>query len=105
MDFAALYDELRAIGNVLIVIALIVCVASMVVMRRVGWRTTEMGRHLMIYTGALAALLVLFVIRMVFDDSWWIQLFRLIVFIPVVWTMCQRLMLQIKAQRESGTRS
>ena len=44
------------------------------------------------------------VIRIVFGDSPWFQLVRLLVFVGVPLVMAQRLWLQVKAQRDNTDR-
>lgn len=87
------------IGNVLIVWAALVGAASVVVHSRVAWWVTPMGRHLMVYMSVMAAVLVLSCVRILFGDSTWFQLVRLVVFIGVPIAMTQRLVLQLKARR------
>lgn len=93
---------LRVIGNGLIFWAAAVGTASVVLHARVPWRHSEMGRHLMAYMGALALVLVLSCIRLVFGDAPWFQIVRLVVFVAIPLTMTWRLWLQIKAQREGA---
>ena len=88
----------REIGNVLIWWAAIVGTASVYVHSRIRWWDSAMGRHLMAYMSVIAAVLVLSVVRLIFGDSWWFALLRLIVFIGVPIAMTQRLWLQIQAQ-------
>jgi hypothetical protein len=89
----------RLIGNGLLVCAALVCTASVVMHARVPWWRSEMGRHLMAYMGVMAATLDLGVIKVVFGDTWWFSLLRLLVFCGVPIVMAQRLWLQVKAQR------
>jgi len=79
--------------------------ASVVLHLRVPWWRSEMGRHLLYYMAVMALVLDLGVIRIVFGDSWWFALLRLITFIGVPAVMTQRLWLQIKAQRASRSGS
>ena len=92
---------INLIGSVLILWATVVGVASVWLHSRVDWRATPMGRHLMAYMAALAAALVLSSIRFLLGgDTWWFQLIRLVVFVAVPVAMTQRLLIQIRAQRE-----
>jgi hypothetical protein len=93
---------LYTIGSLLIFWAAAVGVASVVVHTRVDWRATAMGRHLMAYMTVIAAILVLSMIRFLFGDSWWFQLIRLAVFVGVPIVMTQRLVLQLRAQRNAA---
>jgi len=95
-------DIFRWIGNGLIVWAALVGTASVVVHSRVDWRSTVMGAHLMYYMTVMAAVLVLSCIRIFFGDTWWFALLRLIVFVGVPLVMTQRLILQVKARRQTG---
>jgi hypothetical protein len=94
-------EWLRVIGDGLIVWATIVGVASVVVHARVDWWSTPMGRHLMAYMGAYAAVLTLACVRMVLSPSWWFDLIRLVTFVGVPIVMTWRLWLQIQAQRDA----
>ena len=90
----------RWIGNAGLVYCAIIGTASVVIHCRVPWRASRMGRHLMAYMFAMAIVLDLGVVRLVFGDSWWFALLRLVVFltaIPLVMTW--RLVLQVQAQR------
>lgn len=91
-------DILRWIGNVLIVWAALVGTASVVVHLRVFDRRSTMSRHLLAYMTALAVVLVLSCIRILFGDTWWFALLRLVTFVAVPVFMTQRLILQIRAQ-------
>jgi hypothetical protein len=86
-------------GNVLIIWATAVGVASVIVHARVPWRRTPMGRHLMYYMSIIAAVLVLSCVRIFLGDSPQFQLARLVVFVGVPLAMTQRLMMQIRAGR------
>lgn len=92
---------LRIVGNVLLHWAAIVGVASVIVHARVPWRKSPVGRHLMAYMTAIAAVLVLSCIRIDIGDgdAWWFALLRLAVFFLVPVVMTQRLWIQINAQR------
>lgn len=90
---------LKLAGTVLAHWAALVGIASVVVHSRVPWRETAMGRHLMAYMAAIAAVFTLACIANDFGDSVWFQLLRLITFIAVPIAMTQRLVLQIRAQR------
>jgi hypothetical protein len=92
-------DIFRWAGNVLLMWATLVAVASVVAHARVPWWRSEMGRHLMAYMTVMAVVLALACIRAFFGDTWWFALLRLIVFVGVPIVMTQRLWLQIKAQR------
>lgn len=94
-------ELLRWAGSVLIIWAALVGTASVVVHARVQWWRTEMGRHLMAYMSVIAVVLVLSCLRIFFGDTWWFSLLRLITFVGVPIVMTQRLMLQVKAQREA----
>jgi hypothetical protein len=87
------------VGNFLIFWAAAVGVASVVAHARVPWRRSEMGRHLMAYMSAIAAVLVLSCVRIVAGDAPWFQLLRLVVFVAIPVTMTWRLRLQLKARR------
>lgn len=93
------YDVFRYVGNAMIVWAAVVGAASVYVHTRVRWWASEMGRHLMAYMAIIDAVLVLSCARIVFGDSWWFQLFRLVVFTGVPVVMTHRLWLQLKARR------
>lgn len=94
----------QLIGNGLLISAAVVCTASVVLHLRVPWWRSEMGRHLLAYMGVMALTLDLGVIRIVFGDSPWFQLVRLLVFVGVPLVMAQRLWLQVKAQRDTSAR-
>jgi N-acetylglutamate synthase-like GNAT family acetyltransferase len=87
---------LHGIGTALIHWAALVGVASVVVHSRVAWRDTVMGRHLMAYMAAVAAVLVLSCVVNDVGDSAWFQAVRLVTFVAVPAVMTQRLWLQIK---------
>jgi uncharacterized membrane protein len=89
----------NVVGNVLVFWAAIVGVASVVVHSRVRWWETRVGQHLFYYMLTMATVLVLACIRVVFGDSWWFQLLRLIVFIGIPVLMTQRLIIQVSVQR------
>lgn len=90
---------LKLAGTVLAHWAALVGIASVVVHSRVQWRESVMGRHLMAYMAAIAAVFTLACLANDLGDSTWFQLLRLIVFIAVPIAMTQRLVLQIRAQR------
>lgn len=90
---------LRLIGNGLISWAAVVGVLSVIVHALGPWRASEMGRHLMAYMTAIAAVLLLSVVRIIIGDSPWFQSLRLVVFVGVPVTMTWRLVLQLQARR------
>jgi len=94
-----LHTILNTVGNVLIVWAALVGVASVVVHLRVFDRRSRMSVHLCLYMIIIAAVLVLSCIRIFLGDSAWFQFVRLIVFVGVPLVMTQRLVLQVQAQR------
>jgi hypothetical protein len=89
----------KIIGNFFLVWAAVVGTISVFVHSRVPWRRSEFGRHLMIYMVSIALVLDLGIIRILFGDTWWFALIRLITFLAVPIAMSQRLWLQLKAQR------
>jgi hypothetical protein len=89
------------IGNALIILSAIPAVLSVLVYARVNWRRAPMGPHLMAYMTVFATVLTLSTIRQFTGDSWWFQLLRLIVFVGVPVVLWWRLVLLVKAQRES----
>lgn len=93
---------LRLIGDLLIVYSAGVTVLSTVGHARTGWRT-PMGRHLTLYTGTFAMVLVLSSIRILFGDSPAFQMLRLAVFVGVPVVLTWRLVLQVRTWR--GTRN
>lgn len=95
-----LYEIFNLIGNALIFWAALVGTASVIVHARVDWRRTPMGRHLMIYMAVIAAVLVLSAGKIIFGDSVAFQFARLLVFAGIPIVMTQRLMIQLKAQRQ-----
>ena len=100
MNADVLHGALHLAGTMLVHWAALVGVLSVIVHARVSWRETAMGRHLMAYMTAIAAVLVLVVIANDIGDSVYFQLLRMIVFAAVPIAMTQRLVLQIRAQRE-----
>lgn len=95
------FEFLRWVANGLIFWAALVGTASVVVHLRVRWWETEIGRHLLAYMTCVAAVLLLASFRILFGDSWWFQIIRLVVFVGIPVTMTQRFYLQLKAQRRS----
>lgn len=93
---------LQLLGNGFFVWAALAATASVVVHARVPWWKSTMGRHLMAYMAVMALVLDLGIIRLIFGDSWWFQLIRLVTFIGVPIVMTWRLVLQIKAQRAAA---
>ena len=93
------YETLRYLGNGLAIWATFIGLGSVILHARVDWRSSQMGRHLMLYMGAIEAVFILSCIRMLIGDSWQFQLTRLIVFALVPLAMTQRFWLQLKAQR------
>lgn len=91
---------LIVIGNVLLAYCAVVGTASVVAHLRVPWRATQIGRHLMAYMGVIALVFVLGVVRLVIGDSLPFAILRTIVFVGVPIVMTQRLVLQIRAQRD-----
>lgn len=102
MNWEALFRE---VGNVLIWWAAIVGTLSVIVHLRVYDSSSPMSRHLLIYMAAIGAVFDLTVTRLVFGDSWAFQVVRLVVFFAVPLAMTQRLLLQIKAQRDERGRA
>lgn len=98
-------EVLRWAGNGLIFWSAIVYLASVALHLRVDWWRTQMGRHLMASWAVIAAVLALSSVRILFGDSIWFQLLRLVVFVGVPVLGTQRLYLQIKAQRCPPRRS
>ena len=94
------YETMRYLGNGLAIWATIIGLGSVILHARVDWRSSQMGRHLMFYMGAIEAVFILSCIRMLIGDSWQFQLVRLIVFALVPLAMTQRFWLQLKAQRD-----
>ena len=93
-------EYLYVIGSLLLSYCAVVCTASVWVHARVDWRATPLGKHLMYYMAAMAATLDLGVIRFLFGDSGWFQILRTAVFVAVPVMMTQRLVIQLRAQRE-----
>ena len=87
------------IGNGLVFWAAAVGVASVVVHSRVKWWASRVGVHLMFYMSSMTLVLVLACVKIVFGDTWWFQLLRLVTFIAVPLAMSQRLILQLSVQR------
>lgn len=80
---------IHAVGNVLIFVSTAEVLAFLVLYHLStggDWRHSATGRHLMAYSAAIAAVLVLSTVRIVAGDSPWFQSLRTIVFagIPVV---------------------
>ncbi len=91
----------QLIGNGFLVWAAVAGTASVAVHLRVPWWQSVMGRHLMAYMLVFALVLDLGVVKLIVGDSGGFQLLRLITFTGVPIVMTWRLLLQIKAQRES----
>lgn len=91
----------QLLGNGFLVWAALVGTASVIVHLRVFDRNSPMSLHLLAYMTAIAVVLDLGVVRLLFGDSWWFQLLRLATFVGVPLAMTHRLLLQIKAQREA----
>lgn len=92
-------EILNWIGNGFLLWAAVVATASVMLHLRVFDRSSRMSMHLLTYMAVMALVLDLSVIRILFGDSWWFQLLRLVTFIGVPVVMTQRLWLQYRAQR------
>lgn len=92
----------QVIGNGLLVASAVFTTASVIVHARVPWWRSEMGRHLMAYMVAMAAVLDLGVAKLIIGDSPSFQTLRTVVFVGVPLVTSWRLWLQIKAQRSPG---
>jgi hypothetical protein len=94
---------LRLVTIVLMVWAALVGTASVVVHLRVFDPTSPISRHLLGYMTAIAVVLDLSVLALLPGDTVWFQLIRLVAFAAVPIFMTQRLILQLRAQRENRT--
>ncbi len=98
---------LRLLGSGLIVVSTLLALEWVIAYHRLTggqWRHNEMGRHLMAFEGALAAVLTLSSIRIVTDlfgypDPAWFQALRLIVFVSIPVVFVWRRWLLAKAQQ------
>jgi hypothetical protein len=95
-----LNEVLRWIGSVEIHLATVPAVAFVVVYGVfVEWRRTPMGRHLMAFMSALAAVLLLSSVgQFAFRGSLWFLLLRLVTFAAVPLVLYWRLAILIRTQ-------
>jgi hypothetical protein len=92
------------LGSVaLMVWAALVGTASVIVHLRVYDPTSAVSRHLLGYMAAIAVVLDLSVLAILPGDTLWFRVIRLVAFAAVPIFMTQRLVLQIRAQRETRT--
>jgi hypothetical protein len=94
---------LRLVMITLMVWAALVGSASVLVHLRVFDPTSPVSRHLLGYMTAIAVVLDLSVLALLPGDTVWFQLIRVCAFAAVPIFMTQRLILQVKAQRETRT--
>jgi hypothetical protein len=95
----------RITGNVLVCWSALAGTLSVLVYARVPWTHTQWGRHLMAYMVAIALVLDLAVARVLFGDSTWFLVLRLVVFVAIPVVMTWRLVLLVKAQYVEDKRS
>lgn len=91
----------QLIGNVLLFWSATAATLSVTLHARVPWRTSRVGRHLMAYMLAIAAVLDLGCIRVVIGDSHTFQVIRLVTFVGVPIVLTWRLWIQWDVQRSA----
>lgn len=91
----------QLIGNVFLFWSAIVASLSVILHARVPWRASRVGKHLMAYMLAIAAVLDLGCIRVVIGDSHVFQMIRLVTFIGVPIVLTWRLWIQFDVQRHA----
>lgn len=92
------------IGDVLVLITAAIATTSVILHARVRppWWTSAIGRHLMAYMAAMAAVLILAAIRIIAGASLevpWFALLRTVVFMTVPVVMGWRLLIQVQLSR------
>lgn len=90
------------IGNIELVFAAIPAVCSVAVFARVRWWRSRWGRHLMAYMGAVALVLVLGCIRLVYGDNFWFATLRAVAFGCVGFVLWWRLAYIVEAAFEGS---
>lgn len=91
---------LTAIRLLLYVWCTVVAVASVAVHMRTDWRKTLFGRHLMYYMGTLALVFTAGLAGILFREYLAFQIIWTIIFSALPPVMTQRLLLQLRAQRQ-----
>lgn len=73
--------------------------SSVVLHLRTPWRATEMGRHLLVYSVALAAVMTFAVLYRLTDGADWIEPPRTFTYALMITAMGWRVCLQVRANR------
>jgi hypothetical protein len=73
--------------------------ASVVLHLRTPWRDTEMGRHLLLYSVAFAAVMTFAVLYRLTDGAGWIELPRAVTYVVLTVAMGWRVCLQVRGSR------
>lgn len=89
----------RQLGFVLLTVSALPAVLSVVVHLTTPWTRTRMGRHLMAYAAAIAAVLVTWTVGFFFQSPPWFDIVRLAVFSLVPVVLWWRLWMQVQARR------
>lgn len=90
------------IGNVLLVVATIPAVLSVLVFARVAWWRSRWGRHLFAYMSAIAVVLLLGCLRLLYGESIIFASIRVAAFFAVVVALWWRLWFVFQAYREGS---
>lgn len=96
-------DQTR-LGNVLLVLSAIPAIGSVLVYSTVTWWRSAWGRHLMSYMAAVALVLGLGVVRLVWGDSPWFAGLRATAYVLTTVMFWWRLFIVIQARRERSTK-
>lgn len=90
------------IGNVELILAVIPALISVGVFARVRWWKSRWGIHLMAYMAAIALVLVLACVRLMFADTVWFATARAASFAAVVIVLWWRMFYIIQAAHEGS---
>lgn len=99
---------IRLVGSILVLVAAVQALEWLYAYHRQtsgGWRKSEVGRHLMAFGAAIAAVLTLAAVRIVFVDflhgsePTWYRGFRVAVFAAIPFVLAWQRWLFVKVQR------
>lgn len=90
------------LGNVLLVLSAVPAVGSVLVYSQVTWWRSRWGRHLMSYMVAVALVLTLGVVRLIWHDSAWFAGLRAAAYVLTVIALWWRLLILVQSLREGS---